>query len=162
MRSRSISSWSKSRCGSVTGTRVPMRITSTWSIAARLVQEERELGQRQRQRVAAGDDDVADLGVLADVLDHPLVVAADGVPAAAVHGAPLARAEPAVHGADVRRDQQRAVGVAVRQAGDGRVLVLFQRVFQFVARTGSQLPAARGPTAGGSGRAGSAGSMREK
>ena len=32
------------------------------------------------------------------------------------HGGPLAGAEAAVHGADVGRDQQRAVGVAVRQA----------------------------------------------
>ena len=124
---------SNSRCGSVTGTRVPMRMTSTWSMAASSSRNKRSLPMRQRQRVAAGDDHVADLGMLADVLDHPLVVVADRVPAAAVHGRALARAEPAVHGADVRGDQQRPVGIAVRQAGDRRVLVFFERVFQLDA-----------------------------
>ena len=117
----------------MTGTRVPMRITSTWWIAARFSRKNRSLAVRQRERVAAGDDHVADLRVLADVLDHPLVVAADGVPAAADHGRPLARAEPAIHGADVRGDQQGAVGIAVRQARHRRVLVLFERILQLVA-----------------------------
>ena len=99
-----------------------------------VVQEEAELGDGQRQRIAAGDDDVADLRMVADVLDHALVVAADGVPAAAHHGGPLARAEAAIHGADVRGDQQGPIRIAVRQARHRRVLVLFERIFQLVPR----------------------------
>jgi hypothetical protein len=102
-------------------------------------QEELELLQGHGQGVAAGDDDVADLGVVADVLDHAAVVARDGVPAAALHRGALARAEPAIHGADVRRDQQRAVGVAVGQAGDRRVLVLVERVLFLGAGGAGQL-----------------------
>ena len=122
-------------------------------MAASSLTNQRSLRHRQRQRIAARDDHVADFAVLADVLDHPLVVVAGGVPAVAVHGHPLARAEPAIHGADVRGDQQHAVGIAVRQAGDRRVLVLFERVFQLDAGGARLLQAARGATAGRSGRA---------
>jgi hypothetical protein len=76
---------------------------------------------------------VADLRVGADVVEHPLVVVADGVPAAADHRVALAGAEAAVHGADVRGLHQRAVGVAVRQPRDRHVLVFFEGVFQLVA-----------------------------
>ena len=107
-----------------------MRMTSTWSMAPRLSRKNASFSRGSVSGIAAGDDHVADLGVIADVLDHPSIVARDGVPAAAVHRRALARAEPAVHGADVRRDEQGAIGVAVRQAGDGRVLVLFERVFE--------------------------------
>ena len=42
-------SGSKSFCGSVTGTRVPMRMTSTCGMAARLSRKKRSLADRQRQ-----------------------------------------------------------------------------------------------------------------
>ncbi len=93
-----------------------------------VLDEERELLQRECQRIAPRDDHVVDLGVIADILDHPPVVVRDGPPAAALHRGALARAEPAIHGADMCCHEQRAVGVAVRQAGDGRVLVLIERV----------------------------------
>ena len=79
--------------------------------------------------------------MVADVLDHPHVVARDGVPAAALHRRPLARAEAAVHRADVGRHQQGAVGVAVGQAADRRVLVLVERVL--LARPRPSRPAPR-------------------
>ena len=41
-----------------------------------VIEEELQLAVRQRERVAAGDDDVADFRVLRDILDHPLVVMA--------------------------------------------------------------------------------------
>ena len=72
--------------------------------------------------------------MIADILNHALIVMADGIPAAPHHRRPLARAEAAVHGADVRGHHQRPVRVAVRQARYRRVLVLFQRIFQFEAR----------------------------
>ena len=145
---------SKSRCGRVTGTRVPIRITSRCVDRREVLDEEGELLGREGERVAAGDDHVADLGVVADVLDHPLVVARDRVPAAPLHRGPLAGAEPAIHGADVGRDQQGPVGVAVGQAGDGRILVLVERVVFLGPDRARAVPAARGPTGAGSGRAG--------
>ena len=126
------------------------------------VEEEAELADRQRERVAAGDDHVADLRVLADVLDHPLVVAADGVPAAADHRGPLARAEAAVHRADVRGDEQHPVGVAVRQARAPASPCPLRAGRRVRSRRGSRLRAATAPTAAGSGRAGSSGSISEK
>ena len=72
--------------------------------------------------------------MIADVVDHAFVVPADGVPAAADHGGPFARAEPAIHGADVRRHHQAAVGIAVRDARHRRILVLFERIVEFKRR----------------------------
>ena len=40
-----------------------------------VLDEESELLQGERERVAPGDDDISDLGMITDVLDHPLVVA---------------------------------------------------------------------------------------
>ena len=51
-----------------------------------LVDEPTELRHRQRQRVAARDDHVANFFVLADVLHHPLIVVAGTVPTVAIHG----------------------------------------------------------------------------
>src|SRR5204863_2575334 len=96
------------------------------------VEEELQLGGRQGQRVAAGDNDVADFGVGGDIVDHAAVVAADGVPPATDHGGALARAEAAVHGADVGGDDQGPVWITMGQAGDGRVLVFFERVLQLI------------------------------
>ena len=89
---------------------------------------------RELIAVAAGHDDVLELGALGDVrnaslpaifgrLERDLLdlvgVDADGV---------AARAEPAVHRARVEREEQRLVGIAVRQPGHRRVGLLVQRV----------------------------------
>ena len=70
-----------------------------------VLQVELELVQRQRERVAAGDDDVADGRGVADVLDHALVVGADALPPAAGQGGALAGAIAAVHRAVGRGDE---------------------------------------------------------
>ena len=130
-------------------------------MSRQVFQEETQLADGQGQRIAAGDDHVADFRMIADVLDHAFVVAADGVPAAADHGGPFARAEPAIHGADVRRDQQGAIGIAMRQAGHRRILVLLQRIVQFIARR-SSLSRGDGTDCRRMGSLGSSGLMREK
>ena len=152
-RSSSTSSGSKIRCGSVTGTRVPMRITSRCSIAASSVTNQRSFDIGKRERIAPGDDDVVNFLMLANVVDHPLVVVAGTVPAVAIHGHALPRAEPAVHRANVRRHHQHPIGVAMGQARDRRVLVLFQRILRAPGPTGWSVPAAKGPIAAGSDRA---------
>src|SRR3978361_689248 len=108
----SSSSGSYSFCGNVVGTRVPMRMTSTCGMSRRPCRKNLSFvygsgrgsppetmpprPARGRGRgAAARDDDVANFAVGADVVEHALVVAADGVPAAADHGGALARAEPA-------------------------------------------------------------------
>jgi len=83
--------------------------------------------RRQRQAVAAGDQDVADLGRPADVVELGLVLLPVEV-LAGVADDPRSRAVPAVAGA-LRGDQhQHPVRVAVDQAGDGRMAVLGERV----------------------------------
>ncbi len=99
-----------------------------------LLDEPAELADRQRQRVASRDDHIADGSGVADVFDHPLFVAAGSVPPFAVHSDPLSCAKSAIHAANGRGDQQSPVGIAMRHAGDGRVLVFLKRVVQFRAR----------------------------
>ena len=82
------------------------------------------------QRIAAGEQDIADLGVAADVLD----ARGDrflGDVAGAPHHA-FARAEAAVHRAAVRDQEEHAIRVAVRQARHGAVLVLVERILRRV------------------------------
>ena len=92
---------------------------------------------RERERVAAGDDDVADLRVGAHVVDHPAVVTGNCVPAAALHRGALARAKPAIHRANVCGDDERPVRIAVREAGDGGILVFVERVVLAVCAGGA-------------------------
>src|SRR5262249_22644771 len=72
------------------------------------------------------------LAMVADVLDHAFVIAADGIPAAAGHGGPFARAKTAIRGAHVRGHQQDPVGIAMGQARQRRIFFLLERVFQLV------------------------------
>jgi len=105
-------------------------MTSTRNVA----QAEQEVFQfvvRQRERVAARDDDVADFLVLAHVLDHPLVVATDRVPTAANHRGALAGAEAAVHGADMRRHHEATIRIAMGDARHGRILFFLEGVLEF-------------------------------
>ena len=99
-----------------------------------------ELG-RERQAVAARDEDVADLRRPAQVLELRLVVAAVEV-LGRVADDPRARAVAAVRGA-LRRDQhQDPVGVAVDEARHRRVAVLGERVLHHRGE-GLLLPAGR-------------------
>ena len=85
-----------------------------------------ELG-RERQPVAAGDEDVADLRRPTQVLELGLVVLAVEVLGRVAHD-PRARAVPAVRRA-LRRDQhQDPVRVAMDETGHRRVAVLGERV----------------------------------
>ena len=118
---------------------------------------------RQRQRVAAGDDDVADLGVVADVLDHPLVVAADARPSRRGPCVARLRVQKRQYIVQTWRGDAAARGRGSGASGPGRASPCPLRAGR-PARSprGSPLPAARAPTGAGSGRAGSSGSMREK
>jgi len=83
--------------------------------------------RRERQAVAAGDEDVADLGRPAQVLELGLVVTAVEV-LGRVADDPAPGAVAAIARALGRDEHEHAVGVAVDEAGDGRVAVLGERV----------------------------------
>ena len=86
-----------------------------------------EIGQRQRQRIAAGDDNVADLGMVGDVLNHHLDAALTCRPVL-VDPFPLARAVTAVKRAIRRDEKEAAVWIAMNDSGDRRVAFFVQRV----------------------------------
>src|SRR5262245_21824311 len=52
------------------------------------IEEEPKFGRGERQGVPPRDNNIADLPMFADIVDHPLVIFADGIPAAADHGFP--------------------------------------------------------------------------
>jgi len=80
----------------------------------------------QHQRVAAGNDDVADLLMSPDVIEAVLDVA--GVDLAGVADLALPGAEPAVGRATVRHQKEKPVGIPMDDAGHGRIVILGQRV----------------------------------
>ena len=82
-----------------------------------------------QQGVAAGQQHVADLGRIADVLDG-LVDLIHGQAGVVLAGEAAAGAVTAVHGALVSDQQQAAVGIAVGQTGSGGVLILVQGIQQ--------------------------------
>ncbi len=67
--------------------------------------------------------------MVAHVIDHAADRRARPNPTPSFHGGPFPRAEAAVHGADVGCHKQRAIGITMRQARDGRIFVLVERVF---------------------------------
>ena len=79
------------------------------------------------QGVAAGQQDIADLGMSGHVVDA-LVDLRHGHFAVVLTGEAAAGAVTAVHGALVSDQQQHAVGIAVGQAGGGRVGILVQGI----------------------------------
>ena len=81
----------------------------------------------QRQRVPAGDDDVADRRRGAQVLDGGLDLGRPADPVAQLPLA-LARAVPAQQRTDVGDDQQRAIGIAMHEPRHRRVGRLLQRI----------------------------------
>ena len=83
---------------------------------------------RQHQRIAARQDDIADLRVGGDVVDAVLDVL--HVDLAGIADLALPRAEAAVHRALARRQEQHTVRIAVYDAGDGAVRIFRQRVLR--------------------------------
>ena len=102
------------RSGSTTGRRVWMRRRVTWGSSARPSAEFLQLGGGQRQRIAAGEDQLADRVVLAQVLQRPSPLAGGGHLLAV--GKVAAEAVAAVDGAAAAGDQQRAAVVLVQHA----------------------------------------------
>jgi hypothetical protein len=103
--------------------------------AAQPAEQPVELLVAQRERVAAGDEHVADLGVGLDVAQRPLPLAeAEVVVAADLADHAGAGAVAAVGRAEGRGEEQRPVGVAVDEARDRRVAVLGQRVLVLAGR----------------------------
>jgi hypothetical protein len=92
---------------------------------AQLREDLLQLRVRVIERIAARHDDVANLGSPRDVVDH--AVELDVGRGAFVHRA-LARAVAAVDRAVVRDHHQHAVGIAVRDAGHRRELLLAERI----------------------------------
>ena len=79
------------------------------------------------QGVTAGQQDIADLRMSGHVVDA-LVDLRHGHFAVVLTGEAATGAVTAVHGALVGDQQQHAVGIAVSQAGGGRIGVLVQRI----------------------------------
>ena len=114
---------------------------STCGISRRPAEGGLEELRRQREAVAAGDEDVADLRGSADVVELRLELTAVEV-LGGVADDPAPRAVAAVAGALGRDEQQDAVGVAVDEARHRRVAVLGQGVLHHPGE-GPQLRADR-------------------
>ena len=116
---------------------------------AQLAEQPIDFVVRERERVAAGDQDVAHLGVLANVLDAagPPELARAAGRRGADHARP--RAVATIGRAQVRREEQDAVRVPVHEAGHRAVVVLSERVVVLAhalrpfARAGDDAPADR-------------------
>ena len=79
------------------------------------------------ESVAAGEQDIANLGMVADILEAGIdLLGGNGGVMLACE--PSAGAVAAVHGALVGDEQQHTVGIAVSQAGGGRVGILMQGI----------------------------------
>ena len=82
--------------------------------------------RRQHQRIAAGEDDLPDFGMRADVVERRVELGARERGPAPDHLA--AEAEPAIDRADVDRLEQHAIGIAVHDALDRAVGVVADRI----------------------------------
>ena len=88
-----------------------------------------DAARRQDQRIAAGDDDLADGVVCADVVDRRIETGTAGQRLFATRSDHLAaEAEPAVDRAGVRRLQQHPVGVAVHDPRHRRMGIIADRI----------------------------------
>ncbi len=118
------------RCGRKMGMREPMRRNSTCGIARSLAEEEFKFIVAQEQWVAAAEEDVADRGRAADVInlfgEFGMKIVAAGVADEARAGA-----IPAVAGATVGDEEEHAVGVAMDETGDGRMGIFTAGVGHF-------------------------------
>jgi hypothetical protein len=86
---------------------------------------EQEIGEHER--IAAGEDDIADLGILCDVFDPVLNVL--HIDLGRIPHLSLARAKAAVHRALARRQEEDAVRVPVDDARHRAVGILGERIF---------------------------------
>ena len=86
-----------------------------------------EIRERQRQRIAAGDDHVADLGMFGHVLDHRFDAALAGRPIL-IHPLPFARAVAAVERAIRSYEKEAAIGISVNDSGHRRIALFIQRI----------------------------------
>ncbi len=90
---------------------------------------------RQRQRIAAGDQHVADLGMRGDVVERLLPLrAAEGIVAAWLADHARARAVAAIGRAEAGGQKQHAVRVAMHEAGHRGVAVLAERIVGLAGR----------------------------
>ena len=89
----------------------------------------------QRQRVAARDQHVADLGMVGDVSERLLPLRpAEGVVAAGLAHHARAGAVAAIGRAEAGGEEQHAVGIAVHQAGHHAMAVLAERIVGLAGR----------------------------
>ncbi len=93
---------------------------------AQVLEEVLETPVRQHQGVAAGEDDVANLGMLAQVLERRIELVERDL--LRISDLAAARAKPTVGRADGADQEEDAVGVPVRDIRDRRILVLAERV----------------------------------
>ncbi len=96
---------------------------------------------RQHHRVAAAQDDIADLGVRPQVGEGRVVLIEGDLLRIADFAA--SRAEPAIRRADRADEKQRAVWIPVRDVGHRRVRVLVERVDDAVDDLQLREPSAR-------------------
>ena len=101
--------------------------------------------RRQHQRIAAGEDDLPDVGTRGDVIDRGVeLFRGQWLGARTDHLA--AEAEAAVDRADMRELEQHAVGIAMDDAGHGAVRVVADRIGALLGpgvqlrRIGHELP----------------------
>ena len=93
---------------------------------AQILEEILEAPVAQHHRIAAGHDDVANLRMLADVLERRVVLIERDLLRVADLAA--SRAEAAVARADRAHEEEHAIGIAVRDVRHRRVGVLVERV----------------------------------
>ncbi len=86
-----------------------------------------ELFVRNHERVAAGKQNVPDLGMVPDVLDAALHLAV-GHGGVVLTGEAAPRAVTAVHGALVGHEEEHTVGIPVGETRNGRIGILMQRI----------------------------------
>ena len=100
----------------------------------------------EEQRVAAGQEHVADLGVFLQVVDRAVEIEFELLLAHATDDA-AARAVAAIGGAPVGDEKEHAVGITMDQPGHGHVMVLAARVGQVGRFVGHLLDARNDLTA---------------
>ena len=89
----------------------------------------------QRQRIAAGDQHVADLGMRRDIVERLLPLrAAEGIVAAGLADHARARAVAAIGRAEAGGQEQHAVGIAVHETRRGGMAVLAERIVGLARR----------------------------
>ena len=149
---------SVTRNGSVTGSRVPSRTISTCGIARSSLEQPAEAVVGEHERVAAGEQHVADLGRRADPVERRLELALLHRPLRLADHA-LAQAEAAVERALVVHAERDPVAVDADHVLDRRVGDLVERIGE--AGRIAELGDAAARPGGGSGTRDRAGSISD-